>query len=359
MFVLREQEAGALLTLAPEIPVVFGVRRRMALRWAVLVGMVPLLRESRQHDVMVSSSEIGFAFLMGWLVAKVVRKPFVVMVQSPLNEAIAGWVPKSLQFVTRKVHARVDAAICVSAGLAGELLDNGLSPERLFTVAVGVDLERVLQQGKQLSDIAIPAVRYVVAVGRLDFQKGFDVLIRAHAQVVKAGELCDLVIVGEGDDLEALTELAQELQVSESVKMTGFVANPHPLIAQADLFVLSSRREGMGGLVLLEALAHGTPIIATDCPSGPRELLEDGGLGQLVPVDDPDALAAMIIKHFADPTELRRRASGGSRRVLEFDPDATAVAVAEILREVVDRRTGRQKSSRRSVPIAGSLRTRK
>ncbi len=338
MFVLRSQEDGPLLTPAPGIPVVFAVRRRMALRWAVLVGAGPLVRESRRHDILVSSSEIGFVLLMGWIVAKVVRKPFVVLVQSPLGEAIGAWVPKPLQGVTRKVNASVDAAICVSAGLAREIVDNGLPADRVFTVPIGVDIDRVVECAQQPSSVATPTGCYIVAAGRLDVQKGFDVLIRAHAHVVKAGTAHTLVIVGEGDDRAALTELARSLEVADSVEMPGFVDNPHPLIAQADLFVLSSRREGMGGLVLLEALAHATPIIATDCTSGPRELLDDGRLGQLVPVDDVDAMATAILAHFADSTVLRRRASGGPLRVHDFDPDTSAAAVTKILRQVVDER---------------------
>lgn len=336
MFVLRGHADGQQFTPAPDVDVVYAVRRRLALRWSILVGVAPLIRQSRRHDVIVSGSEIGFMLLLGWSVARLVGKPFVVLVQSPLQDAISAWVPGPLQSVTRRVNAKADAAVCVSPGLTQGVIDNGLPPEHLFTMSVGVDVDDIIARAGQSSTVATPTGRYIVAAGRLDEQKGFDVLIRAHAKVLRNGARHGLVIVGEGASRTALTDLTNSLDVGASVMMPGFVENLHPLIARADLFVLSSRREGMGGLVLLEALAHGTPIIATDCPTGPRELLEGGRLGGLVAVDNADELADAILSYFTDPSELRRRATGGPRRVLDFDPGRAALEFAEILRHVVE-----------------------
>lgn len=145
--------------------------------------------------------------------------------------------------------------------------------------------------------------RYIVAVGSLSAQKGFDVLIESFAKV--KGVDCDLVILGEGDlrtDLEAQVE---KLSVSDRVHLPGFVKNPYAVMGCAQLFVLSSRWEGFG-LVIVEAMALGIPVVATDCSGAPRELLLDGKLGHLVPPDDPDALAVAIREALVSPRATKQ-----------------------------------------------------
>jgi glycosyltransferase involved in cell wall biosynthesis len=132
----------------------------------------------------------------------------------------------------------------------------------------------------------------LLAAGRLTGQKGFDVLIRAFARVRKDHRV-RLLIVGEGEERPALEAMIREYELGQDVSMPGFVPNPYNYMAHAAAFVLSSRWEGLP-TVLVEALALGAPIISTDCPSGPREILMGGKYGQLLPVDDPGALAAAI-----------------------------------------------------------------
>ena len=102
-----------------------------------------------------------------------------------------------------------------------------------------------------------------------------------------------LLILGEGKEREPLEELIQKLGLEKDVSLPGFVMNPYAYMARSSLFVLSSRWEGLP-TVLIEALCCGTPVVSTDCPSGPREILKDGQYGQLVPVGDVDALARAI-----------------------------------------------------------------
>jgi glycosyltransferase involved in cell wall biosynthesis len=133
----------------------------------------------------------------------------------------------------------------------------------------------------------------VLATGRLTKQKGFDVLIQAFAQVRKQRP-AHLLILGEGEDRPALSSLVKELGIEQDVRLPGFITNPYPYMANASLFVLSSRFEGLP-TVLVEALYCGTRLIATDCPSGPREILKNGLYGQLVPVDNVDSLSQAIL----------------------------------------------------------------
>jgi glycosyltransferase involved in cell wall biosynthesis len=131
-------------------------------------------------------------------------------------------------------------------------------------------------------------------VGRLTRQKAFDVLIRAFVEVRK-DHRARLMILGEGDERPALEGLVNKYGLEQDIILPGFVPNPYPYMAHAAAFVLSSRWEGLP-TVLVEAMALGAPVISTDCPSGPREILLDGKYGQLVPVDDPIALALAIAK---------------------------------------------------------------
>lgn len=132
----------------------------------------------------------------------------------------------------------------------------------------------------------------ILAVGRLTDQKAFDVLIQAFSHVNK-NHPARLLILGEGENRSALESLVKQLGLEKDVSLMGFVQNPYPYMAHASLFVLPSRWEGLP-TVLVEALYLGAPIVATDCPGGSREILKDGQLGRLVPVDEPFILAEAI-----------------------------------------------------------------
>jgi glycosyltransferase involved in cell wall biosynthesis len=133
----------------------------------------------------------------------------------------------------------------------------------------------------------------VLAVGRLTAQKGFDILIRAFARV-RERQVARLLILGEGEDRSVLEDLVYQLGLTQDASLPGFVSNPYPYMAHAAMFALSSRWEGLP-TVLVEAMTLGIPVVATDCPSGPREILRDGQYGRLVPVGDINALAQAII----------------------------------------------------------------
>lgn len=139
----------------------------------------------------------------------------------------------------------------------------------------------------------------ILAVGRLYDQKDFSTLIRAFAKVRAAQTNARLIILGEGELREELTRLADELKIGEAVAMPGFAENPYAAMRRADLFVLSSVAEGLPG-VLIQAMACGLPVVSTDCPTGPREILEDGRWGRLVPVGDVQALSSAILETIAD-----------------------------------------------------------
>ena len=198
------------------------------------------------------------------------------------------------------------------------------SAERIVAVSAGVaeDLERcapriagrvrVIPNPVPHDDIAAlaaaapdhpwfddPDVPVILSAGRLVALKDFCTLIRAFAAVAKTRP-ARLAILGEGPERGALAALARELGVGHAVALPGFVANPFAWMARARVFALSSTHEGLS-MVLVEAMACGTPVVSTDCPHGPREVLEGGKWGPLVPVGDADALAAAILETLGDP----------------------------------------------------------
>ena len=147
----------------------------------------------------------------------------------------------------------------------------------------------------------------LLAVGRLTAQKDFPTLIQAIAQV-RQSQPVRLIILGEGPDRPSLETLIKDLGMEEDMRLPGFVENPYAYMSRASLFVLSSRWEGLP-TVLIEALYCGVPVISTDCPSGPREILADGKYGALVPVQDPTALAEMIKMALTERTPRPTRES--------------------------------------------------
>jgi len=142
----------------------------------------------------------------------------------------------------------------------------------------------------------------IVGVGRLSYQKGFDVLLRAVAIMRHKGIYVNLILVGEGEQRQALESLAHELDVADVVEFAGYQPDPYPFMRNADLFVLSSRWEDPGHAVI-EAAALRTPIVTTDCPSGPSELIDYGRGGWLCRVDDPKDMAEKIMDALRSPDE--------------------------------------------------------
>ncbi|MBB6087568.1 glycosyltransferase [Wenzhouxiangella marina] len=165
----------------------------------------------------------------------------------------------------------------------------------------------------------------IVTVGRLKAVKNHALLLRGFARLLESTP-ATLMLVGAGELEEHLRHLANDLGVAEQVVFAGFHDDPAPFYASADLFVLTSDREGFGN-VIVEAMAQGTPVVCTDCPFGPAEILEGGRFGRLVPVGDEVALAeAMgdVLVNPPDSANLRRRAA-------EFAPDIAARKYLELL----------------------------
>ncbi len=155
----------------------------------------------------------------------------------------------------------------------------------------------------------------LVAMGRLVPQKGFDLLLRAFAQCAATYSDWTLRLLGEGAEEKNLRALASELGIGDQVEFAGLVRNAHVVLHRADLFVLSSRFEGMPN-ALLEAMACGLPVVSFDCPSGPRDVIRHGVDGLLVPPENVEDLATALDQLMSSESE-RKRLGSSARAVVE------------------------------------------
>ncbi|RJF94230.1 glycosyltransferase family 4 protein [Sphingomonas cavernae] len=169
--------------------------------------------------------------------------------------------------------------------------------------------------------------KWLVAVGRLVPQKGFDLLLQTFARIAPAFPDWELVIWGEGPERGALEATARELDIDRRVLLPGVSANPGAWMALGDLFVMSSRFEGWGN-ALLEALAAGMPAIAFDCPWGPGQMIEHGVNGMLVPSDNVEAMAQGLAALMRDPA-LRARLGDTARQSMGKFATANVVTAWE------------------------------
>ncbi|MFU8779115.1 MAG: glycosyltransferase, partial [Roseovarius sp.] len=195
----------------------------------------------------------------------------------------------------RRTYPRADGIIAVSDGIADDLRSYLSLPHDRVTVINNPALtQEVLARSEQPADhhwLDNPATarETIISVGRLDRQKDFPTLIRAFAQLREAEPALRLVIVGEGRERANLESLVQTLGLTDCVDLPGFRTNPWAFMRRAALFVSSSAWEGFGN-VHVEALGCGCPVVSTDSPSGPADILEQGRIGPLVPIGDIAAL---------------------------------------------------------------------
>ncbi len=203
-----------------------------------------------------------------------------------------------MPFFAKHFYPRADGIVAVSGGVADDLAQmTGISRERIQVIYNPVLTPEVLEKSKKPLDHpwfnpGEPPV--ILGVGKLQAQKDFPTLIRAFAEVQKV-QSARLMILGWGPDKPQLEALIRDLDLENDVELAGFQKNPHAYMAQSKVFVLSSAWEGLGN-VLIEAMAAGSPVVSTDCPSGPAEILDNGKYGFLTPVGDSKALAEAILK---------------------------------------------------------------
>ena len=234
-----------------------------------------------------------------------------------------------------RFYPRADSIVAPVRGIADRTVRIAeLDDSQLQVIPNPVITDRLIDRGQEVPDHPwFDGDRpVVVGVGRQTYQKDFSTLLRAFAEMDRDAHL---VVPGkEGDRTSHLADLARQLGVQGSVSFPGFVDNPYAYIRAADVFVLSSRWEGPGH-VLVEALALGTPVVATDCPIGPRDILDDGNAGILVPVGDETAMASAVAELLADPEKRRADARRGRETAERFRVERAVPEYVRIVEQML------------------------
>jgi glycosyltransferase involved in cell wall biosynthesis len=265
---------------------------------ASIPGLVRYLRRERPAALLTSMNYVNVVGIWAWMLARVDTR-LVVNEQNALSLETSHSPRRRHRLMPRLIerfYPRAHRIVAVAEGTADDLARTaGLPRERIDVVHNPIVTPR-------LAALASAPVEHpwfgpgeppvVVSVGRLSVQKDFGTLIQAFARVLR-GRSARLMILGEGPERQTLEALVRTLELDDSVSLPGWVSNPYPSMRAAAAYALSSRWEGLPS-VLIEALYCGPAIVATDCLSGPREILQGGRHGRLVPVGDVEALAQAI-----------------------------------------------------------------
>ncbi|MGA2072313.1 MAG: glycosyltransferase [Terriglobia bacterium] len=278
-----------------------------------------MLTEARRHDLVVGWAELTPTYLAA-AAATVARKPVVGWVHTNLSEVLRpgrrpAWAHRPM---VRLIYPKLGSVVAVSEDLALDLR-RSFRLTNVRAITNGIDIERVRCRGQE----PVPKrARHLfekpalVKVGLLSNPKNHELLLLAHAEVMRQKVDHNLLLVGDGQLEAHLRTMATRLGVTDSVHFLGYLDNPLPVIRASRALVLSSHWEGFA-IVLVEALALGTPTVSVDCPSGPREILGDGKFGLLVPPENPHALAEamkLVLTDSATFDRLHAVGPGGAER---------------------------------------------
>lgn len=299
----------------------------------VLYSLPALVRYLRTEQPEAMLSALDHANIVALLAKKIagVSTRVAVSVHNTKSRSVAGAQnskDKLMPYCMKHLYPWAHGIVAVSKGVAEDLASTvGLPIDKIHIIYNPVVTMELFARADEPLDhpwFKFGELPVILGAGRLTAQKDFSTLIRAFAMVRQ--ELpARLMIISEGEERPKLSSLVKELGLDQDVALPGFVDNPYNIMKHARIFALSSRWEGLP-TVLIEAMALGTPVVSTDCPSGPAEILEGGKWGRLVPVGDAKALAAAIIAELNE-----KRGSDPSECIKKFSPGPVVVEYSKIL----------------------------
>lgn len=293
---VREEQVEAVVQQFPhdvDVRPMFAPRTRHA-----FFRLLKMVKDEQPDLILADTSHIGTLFLlMRWFFG--VRIPILTQNQ---GYSIFSW--------RERLHARIstrfsDHTTACSQALADDLIKrSGAHPSNVSVIWHSFDFEQVDVLPVQFD----PAKKHLISVGRLEeTQKGISVLLHAFAKMHDS--TVQLHFVGDGVDRTVYEQWVQDHELEDDVVFHGWQENPYAYMAAADVFVLPSNWEGFGR-VIAEAMFVGTPVVSTDCPYGPADILDNGRYGKLVPMQDVDALAEALTQSLnedIDPVVLQQR----------------------------------------------------
>ncbi|MGP1383662.1 MAG: glycosyltransferase [Thainema sp.] len=274
-------------------------------------------------------------------------KLIICVQNSPFSKYYRRWHPldQLMLLLMAKLYPQADQVVALSSGVAEELrslmgqspVDNTRSaPHPPIDIIYNAGVDDAVLKGSSETSILMQRSAHqpvIVACGRLHPQKGYPYLLKALVKV-RQSISATLWILGEGPLRPMLEQQIKTLGLTRAVKFLGFQANPYQYMAAADVFVLSSIYEGFGN-VIVEAMACGVPVVATNCPHGPAEILEQGKNGLLALPGDVDSLARQLLKVLQDPELQETLARRGLMRSQAFHSSTIAANYGQVFRQVL------------------------
>lgn len=274
------------------------------------------LRTKNPDAIISNTTHINVATLVAKRLANIKFQTIVVehAILSDRIERLEGSKELITARLAGSLYPRADAVVAVSDGLADDIASvTSIDRSAITTIynpIVTDSLYELAFEPISLEWLESDTMPVLLSVGRLEDRKDIPTQLKAFKWVLEQRE-CRLILCGDGPKRNQLENLADDLGIGEKVRFEGWVENPYKYMYRADALVLSSISEGLGN-VLVEAMAVGCSVVATDCPSGPAEILEHGKWGELVPTRDEKALGSAILNVLDDPLEgdvLKQRAS--------------------------------------------------
>lgn len=312
-------------------------RRQYDLR--MVVRLARLFRLERPDVVL---SVMRYANLVTLLAARMTQFPGPVIVNEQSNPGAefrqfgGGWLKGP---ALKHLYPHAEKVTAISHGMARELITRWSVPaEKIAVIPNAVDGVRIRELARHEPPhpwLAEGTVPVVMGVGRLNAEKDFPLLLRAFRLVRDTALPARLIILGEGTERAFLEREAKQLDLMPHVLLPGFQENPFAWMARADVFALSSRYEGFGN-VIVEAMALGRPVVATNCPFGPDEIIEDKVSGLLVPVGNAEALAEAIGHVLTERKLAEQLAGAGRERSEAFVPERIVARYEQLLFEACE-----------------------
>jgi len=315
------EKKGVYLEKIPEDVVTYNLTKRSRLDFFKLIfrlayRVYPIVKP----DIVISF--LNYANFIN-ILSKVVSfslKPSIISEHSYTSRLLQfNRLRRIKMMLVKSIYPIANEIIAVSKGIKKDLIQNFKIPSKKIKVIYnGVSLHEIKKLSRESVAIKLlnGDIPIIITCGRLTYPKNFLLLLNAFSKVIKKHN-AKLLILGEGEEKDNLVKLSRRLEIDNKVFFLGFQKNPFKYIARADVFVLSSLYEGFGN-VIIEAMACGTPIVSTCCPSGPDEIITDGVNGLRVPVGDVDAMAKAIFRLLKDETLRKHLVKAGKNRAKDF-----------------------------------------